>query len=137
MKIECNFSAPENLVTDVFQTVKTEFPLVNPLVDAISFTAADDVTKEEKSDSNVVDAIESDDAAASADSTNYFNDSAPTKTAQKRMRNRQKPRDRRTPSTLNLTCDMCGKRFFKKHRLECHLRLHVGLKVVELFFFNI
>lgn len=28
-----------------------------------------------------------------------------------------------------LTCDECGKKFFKKHRLEGHLREHQGLKV--------
>lgn len=31
-----------------------------------------------------------------------------------------------------LTCDTCGKKFFKLHRLEGHLRQHQGLKACLL-----
>lgn len=30
-------------------------------------------------------------------------------------------------------CDLCSKKFFMKHRLEAHLRIHQGLKVFFLY----
>lgn len=33
------------------------------------------------------------------------------------------------PKKSTLTCETCGKKFFKLHRLEGHLRQHQGLKV--------
>lgn len=34
-----------------------------------------------------------------------------------------------------LTCEQCGKKFFKSHRLEGHLRQHQGLKVRSVIVF--
>lgn len=32
-------------------------------------------------------------------------------------------------SRVSLTCDQCGAKFNRKHRLEAHFREHLGLKV--------
>lgn len=45
----------------------------------------------------------------------------------KRKKKKSKKKDA-SPKDL-FKCDMCDKRFFKKHRLEGHLRTHQGLKV--------
>lgn len=51
------------------------------------------------------------------------------KTEKKRVR----IRERNKISSL-ISCDLCGKKFYKKHRLEAHLRSHQGLKVNAWFF---
>lgn len=59
------------------------------------------------------------------DNCNFFDDVNPV-VPTKLMRN---SRDQSAKPALKCICDMCGKRFFKKHRLVSHLRQHVGLKV--------
>lgn len=44
-------------------------------------------------------------------------------------KNNLKPKSDSVNKKSTLTCDTCGKKFFKLHRLEGHLRQHQGLKV--------
>lgn len=44
-------------------------------------------------------------------------------------RRKKKTKNKDSPPKDLFKCDLCDKRFFKKHRLEGHLRTHQGLKV--------
>lgn len=46
-----------------------------------------------------------------------------------KRKRKKRNRNKDVPQKDLFKCDMCDKRFFKKHRLEGHLRTHQGLKV--------
>lgn len=52
-------------------------------------------------------------------------------TQKKRKKSKTKKKNN-TPSEV-LPCSLCPKKFFKKHRLEAHIRQHNGLKVIKIY----
>lgn len=65
--------------------------------------------------------------------------------AKKKSKNKKKSHKKKKPENSETKtessklekffCDLCGKVFHKKHRIQAHLRTHLGLKVFLIFFF--
>lgn len=47
---------------------------------------------------------------------------------------KRKRKERKKVFDVIYQCDLCSKKFFMKHRLEAHLRIHQGLKVLLVLF---
>lgn len=114
---------PIKMISDDEEDSESDSPTNEPCV-----TMKSDADEDDDEDEDDEDDEEEEDEDADADDDDMFESKS---TAEKRPKDTRIRKRKRTndASTLNISCDICSKKFFKLHRLEGHLRQHQGLKV--------